>query len=106
MRAVTITPGKKGSLELGEIAEPERGKDEVLVQTLAVGICGTDRELIEGHYGEAPAGQSRLVIGHESLGRVLDSGTSDFTRGDLVVGIVRHPDPVPCANCRLSGSHL
>jgi threonine dehydrogenase-like Zn-dependent dehydrogenase len=99
MRAVTIAPRRKGSLELSEVAEPVRGKDEVLVQTLAVGVCGTDRELIDGHYGEAPAGQSRLVLGHESLGRVLDPGTSNLARGDLVVGIVRHPDPEPCVNC-------
>jgi threonine dehydrogenase-like Zn-dependent dehydrogenase len=41
-----------------------------------------------------------LVLGHESLGRVLDAPAgSGFASGDLVVGIVRHPDPVPCANC-------
>ena len=99
MRAVTIAPGTRGSLRLEELPEPVCGPGQVLVQTLAVGVCGTDRELIEGHYGEAPVGQSRLVLGHESLGRVLDPGTSDFTRGELVVGIVRHPDPEPCANC-------
>jgi len=99
MRAVTIAPRTKGSLKLEKVAEPVRGEDAVLVETVAVGVCGTDRELIEGHYGEAPAGQSRLVLGHESLGRVLDPGKSNFTRGDLVVGIVRHPDPEPCANC-------
>ena len=42
----------------------------------------------------------RLVLGHESLGRVLrappDSG---FGAGDLVVGVVRRPDPVPCGAC-------
>jgi len=100
MRAVTIAPGKKGSLELSTIAEPARGKDEVLVRTLAVGVCGTDRELIGGRYGEAPAGQGRLVIGHESLGRVVEAPAgSGFAKGDLVVGIVRHPDPEPCENC-------
>jgi threonine dehydrogenase-like Zn-dependent dehydrogenase len=40
------------------------------------------------------------VLGHESLGRVVDPGaTSGFARGDLVVGIVRRPDPVPCPSC-------
>jgi len=100
MRAVTIAPRSKGSLRLEEVPEPVRGEREVLVETLAVGVCGTDRELIEGHYGEAPAGQSRLVLGHESLGRVLEAPAgSGLAKGDLVVGIVRHPDPVPCANC-------
>jgi threonine dehydrogenase-like Zn-dependent dehydrogenase len=42
----------------------------------------------------------RLVLGHESLGRVVDPGpTSGLKEGDLVVGIVRRPDPVPCPNC-------
>jgi threonine dehydrogenase-like Zn-dependent dehydrogenase len=40
------------------------------------------------------------VLGHESLGRVIDPGpTSGLQKGDLVVGIVRRPDPVPCSNC-------
>ncbi len=39
-----------------------------------------------------------LVLGHESLGRVVDPGPSGFAIGDHV-GIVRRPDPVPCANC-------
>ncbi len=39
------------------------------------------------------------MLGHESLGRVLDPGTSGLKKGDLVVGIVRRPDAVPCPNC-------
>jgi threonine dehydrogenase-like Zn-dependent dehydrogenase len=100
MRAVTIAPRAAGSLRLDDIPAPRRGPDQLLVQALAVGVCGTDRELIEGHYGEAPPGEKRLVLGHESLGRVLEApARSAFAAGDHVVGIVRHPDPVPCANC-------
>ena len=74
----------------------------VLVRTLAVGICGTDRELIAGEYGSAPVGAERLVLGHESLGRVVEAlPDSGFAVGDVVCGIVRHPDPVPCINCAL-----
>jgi glucose 1-dehydrogenase len=55
---------------------------------------------VEGKYGWAPPGKKRLVLGHESLGRVLDPGpTGSLKAGDLVVGIVRRPDPVPCPNC-------
>jgi len=40
------------------------------------------------------------VLGHESLGRVLEAPEgSGFAAGDLVVGIVRRPDPVPCPPC-------
>jgi threonine dehydrogenase-like Zn-dependent dehydrogenase len=70
------------------------------VQTLAVGVCGTDREIVAGEYGRAPPGRDRLVLGHESLGRVLEvESDGGLTAGDLVVGIVRRPDPVPCVNC-------
>ena len=72
----------------------------MLVEAVAVGVCGTDVEIVEGQYGWAPPGRSRLVLGHESLGRVLDPGpAAGLRKGDLVVGIVRRPDPVPCPNC-------
>jgi threonine dehydrogenase-like Zn-dependent dehydrogenase len=57
-------------------------------------------EIAEGKYGWPPLGETRLVLGHESLGRVVDPGpSSGLKKGDLVVGIVRRPDPVPCPNC-------
>ena len=71
----------------------------MLVESVAVGVCGTDVEIADGHYGLAPPGKERLILGHESLGRVIDPGLSDFVVGDHVVGIVRRPDPVPCPNC-------
>ena len=72
----------------------------MLVRALALGICGTDREIIAGDYGWAPPGSERLIIGHESLGRGRGGAAGcGFKRGDLVVGIVRRPDPVPCPAC-------
>lgn len=100
VRAVTVTPGVPDSLRLtDEWPEPAPEEGAILVQALAVGICGTDYEIIAGSYGEAPPGQERLVLGHESLGRVLEDPTGTLQPGDLVAGIVRHPDPVPCRNC-------
>src|ERR671910_832266 len=64
MRAVSIEPGKAGTLSLENVEEPDPAQGPILVRSLALGVCGTDRELI-------------------------------------VVGIVRHPDPVPCVNCAL-----
>lgn len=102
MRAVNLVPGRAHTLELADMPEPAADQGSILVRALALGVCGTDRELIEGLYGEAPPGHERLVIGHESLGRVMQApADSGFRTGDLVVGIVRHPDPVPCANCAL-----
>lgn len=100
VRAVTVTPGVANSLHcVPDWPEPAAEEGAILVEALAVGICGTDHEIISGAYGEAPPGQDRLVLGHESLGRVLEDPTGTLQPGDLVAGIVRHPDPVPCPNC-------
>ena len=100
MKAITVLPHQPETAKLEDIAEPDVREGSVLVQAIAVGVCGTDVEIVEGKYGWAPPGQSRLVLGHESLGRVLDPGPGSALRaGDLVVGIVRRPDPVPCPNC-------
>ena len=100
MRAITVIPGKPGSVGLADVPEPPPSDGPVLVETQAVGVCGTDVEIIEGAYGWAPLGQEHLIIGHESLGRVVEAPPeTGFTAGDLVVGIVRRPDPVPCPAC-------
>jgi glucose 1-dehydrogenase len=100
MQALTVVPARPGSASLKIIPEPSAEKGSVLVETLAVGICGTDVEIVEGLYGSPPPGQERLVLGHESIGRVLHAPEDGiFTAGDLVVGIVREPDPVPCSSC-------
>ena len=100
MKAITVEPHKTGSARLEEVPEPDVRDGSVLVEAVAVGVCGTDAEIVEGKYGWAPPGKSRLILGHESLGRVLDPGLAGgLKKGDLVVGIVRRPDPVPCPNC-------
>jgi len=100
MKALTVKPLTAGSARLDDIDEPPLSDGSVLVETLAVGVCGTDIEITSGAYGWAPPGRERLVIGHESLGGVLHAPAgAPVAAGDLVVGIVRRPDPVPCANC-------
>ncbi|MGH9109100.1 MAG: glucose 1-dehydrogenase [Acidimicrobiales bacterium] len=100
MKALTVVPMQKGSAELSDVDEPPEADGPVLVDTIAVGICGTDIEILSGAYGWSPPGRERLVLGHESLGRVQEAPAGgQFAAGDLVVGIVRRPDPVPCANC-------
>ena len=100
MKAVTVVPQKAGSARLDDVAEPPGSDGAVLVETLAVGVCGTDIDIVAGEYGWAPPGRDRLVLGHESIGRVLEAPAgAPVAAGDLVVGIVRRPDPVPCENC-------
>ncbi len=102
MRALTVLPGVAGSAAVTEVDEPPAADGPVVVDTLAVGVCGTDLEICQGRYGTAPADSERLVIGHESIGRVLEAPTgAGLAPGDLVVGIVRRPDPVPCAHCAI-----
>ncbi len=100
MKAVTVIPLEANSAELSDVPEPPESDGPVLVETLAIGVCGTDIEIVTGQYGWAPPGRERLVLGHESLGRVVEAPAGgDLAKGDLVVGIVRRPDPVPCPNC-------
>ena len=100
MRAITIEPGVKDSAALEDVPEPRPEEGSVLVEAIALGICGTDAEIVRGDYGEAPPGSKRLVLGHESLGRVAEAPEdSGLEPGDLIVGIVRRPDPVPCTCC-------
>jgi threonine dehydrogenase-like Zn-dependent dehydrogenase len=99
MKAVTVVPGTAGSAQFDDVPEPGVELGPVLVEALAVGVCGTDAEIANGAYGWAPPGEDRLILGHESLGRVVDPGPTGLSVGDHVVGIVRRPDPAPCANC-------
>ncbi len=102
MRALTVEPSRPNSIRLEEVAPPLQSDGSVLVRALALGICGTDHEIIAGDYGWPPSGARRLILGHESLGQVEDAPeNSGFKRSDLVVGIVRRPDPVPCPACRI-----
>jgi len=99
LRAITVQPGKANSIKLEELPPP-KANGALLVRAVALGVCGTDRDIIDGHYGWAPHGADRLVLGHESLGKVEHAPAgSEFKAGDLVVGIVRRPDPVPCPAC-------
>jgi threonine dehydrogenase-like Zn-dependent dehydrogenase len=100
VKAITVVPKTADSLAYGDVPEPDAAMGSILVEAVAVGICGTDVEIATGKYGWAPPGRERLVLGHESLGRVLEAPDGAGVKaGDLVVGIVRRPDPEPCPSC-------
>ena len=100
MQAISVVPGEPDQSHLSEIEEPRPCSGDLLVETLRLGVCGTDREILEGVHGEPPPGRDRLVLGHELLGRVRTAPAgSGFEPGDLVAGIVRRPDPEPCPCC-------
>ncbi|MGH8871299.1 MAG: glucose 1-dehydrogenase [Acidimicrobiia bacterium] len=100
MKALTLKPGAVESLRLDDLPEPIPGSEDSLIETLVVGVCGTDHEILDGDLGHPPSGRDDIVLGHEALGRVVESSESSALEpGDLVVPIVRRPDPVPCPNC-------
>jgi threonine dehydrogenase-like Zn-dependent dehydrogenase len=102
MKACTVAPGRLGTAGVEEIREPGPEAGEILVEGLLAGVCGTDVEIARDGYGEPPEGHERLVLFHESLGRVLEApAETGLAGGDLVAGIVRRPDPVPCPCCAL-----
>jgi len=98
MQAIAIHPLQAGSGHLREIPAPSLDEiadgHGVLVDVIRVGLDGTDRELVNGRYGEAPPGADFLVLGHESLGRVRAVGPAvapSIVPGTLVVATVRRP---------------
>lgn len=97
MKAVAVKPGQKDSVHIVEMPAPEAASVPngrgVKVKVLRVGGCGTDREINNAEYGIAPEGFDFLVLGHENLGQVVETGenVTEFAPGDLVVATVRRP---------------
>jgi len=93
MKAIAVTPRKR-TVEIINQAEPQIfSPTDVKLRMLEAGVCGTEREICAFEYGTPPAGCEQLVIGHESLGEVIETGpkVTRVKAGDLVVPMVRRP---------------
>jgi len=103
MKAIAVSPQ---SNQLGLIDLPEPciiTPTDVKLRMIEAGVCGTDKEICTFEYGTPPPGSADLVIGHESLGEVVEVGAqvSRVKVGDLVVPMVRRPCPHEyCVACR------
>ncbi len=99
VRAV-VTNAPQGGVKLQEI-DTDLDNYSVLLSPLYTGICGTDRGIVSGSlpFSYNPAGSDFLVLGHESICQVEDSRVPGFSKGDLVVPLVRRPGD--CVNCRI-----
>ena len=93
MKAVGVLPRQREVSVLDHEAPQLQRDDQVKVRSVDVGLCGTDREICTFVYGAPPNGSDYLVLGHESLGEVVEVGqnVSRFKPGDLVVPSVRRP---------------
>lgn len=94
MRAVVTRPGT-GKAWLTDMTEPAvHEPDDVLVQMVRVGVCGTDRHVMARSFDpnrQLPSGSDFLVLGHEAVGRVqeVSRAVSSLRAGDFVVPTVR-----------------
>jgi len=103
MDGIAVSPRER-KVEIIHQAEPKiTSPTDVKLRMIEAGVCGTDKEICAFEYGTPPAGSDQLVIGHESLGEVVEVGP-EVTRvkvGDLVVPMVRRPCPHDdCMACR------
>lgn len=94
MLALVTQPSHAHTARIEDVPAVEAREGQVLVRTLEVGVCGTDREISEGLFGIAPDGERLLVLGHEALAIVERDGHG-FTRGQLVTATVRRS----CGHC-------
>lgn len=100
MKAAAVVPGKPELSTVRELADPTPAPGELLVQGLLAGVCATDLGVAESAHGSLPPDRDWMIPFHESLGRVLHApAISGFREGDYLVGVVRRPDPKPCAAC-------
>lgn len=103
MRAIGVVPGEREVRLIQHHAPKIKSSQQVKIRSLDVGVCGTDKEICTFVYGSPPTGSDYLVLGHESLGMVVEvgDGVSRFKPGDLVVPSVRRPCPHDhCLACR------
>ena len=87
MRAVAMFPAEKQIRVIERNPPSLEGDDQVRIRMLDVGVCGTDHEIAHFEYGVPPAGEPYLVMGHESLGEVVEIGSAvtGINPRDLIV---------------------
>lgn len=81
-------------LSVGERPEPTVRLNDVLIEVIATGICGSD---VHGYSGDTGRRFDGQVMGHETVGRIREVG-SDVS--DLAVGTLVTVNPlIPCGHC-------
>jgi threonine 3-dehydrogenase len=106
MRALVKRTAGPG-LWFEEVPVPSIGINDVLVEVLRTGICGTDVHIYDWDPWAQATIPIPLVIGHEFVGRVVDVGSNvkDFHPGEIVSG-EGHVVCGRCRNCLAGRRHL
>src|SRR5436309_2313190 len=103
MKAFAVFPDDQ-SARVIDAEEPRMSTpSSVRLRMIDVGVCGTDTEICTFRYGIPPEGQDHLIVGHESLGEVVEvsADARTISAGDLAVPSVRRPcTRDDCAACR------
>ena len=96
MKALVKYAAGKGNMEIRDVPVPSIGKKDVLIKVEAVGICGTDIKIYDGHFETSIP----VIVGHEFAGVVEQIGdeVQGYKLGDRVVS-EQHTNA--CGNCRL-----
>ncbi|GGM72924.1 alcohol dehydrogenase [Thermogymnomonas acidicola] len=96
-----LTDAPKGGVRYGKIDIRDEEGANAKLEPVYTGICGTDRGIVSGslQFAYNPQGYSSLVLGHESVCKVIDIGENPYhiRPGDYVVPVVRRPGD--CVNC-------
>ncbi len=67
----------KTPLSLEEVARPETGEDEVLIEVEVCGVCHSDLHVADGDWTQlADIVKKPLILGHEIVGRVVERGAA------------------------------
>jgi threonine 3-dehydrogenase len=98
---------RQQGLWLEEIERPAIGINDVLIQVLRTGICGTDVHIYKWNAWAQSTIPVPMAIGHEFVGRIVEAGSnvSDFFPGDIVSG-EGHVVCGRCRNCLAGRRHL
>ena len=106
MKALVKKEAKPG-LWLEEVPVPEIGINDVLIEILRTGICGTDVHIYNWDAWAQKTIPVPLVVGHEFVGRIVEIGSNvkDFRPGEIVSG-EGHVVCGRCRNCLAGRRHL
>ena len=106
MKALVKAKSQPG-LWLEDVPVPIIGINDVLIEVLRTGICGTDAHIYNWDKWAQTNVPVPLVIGHEFVGRIVETGGNvvDFRVGDIVSG-EGHVVCGRCRNCMAGRRHL